>query len=374
MNNPKPNITLFNISDCKTSGLRLSVKKVINELFRKRNSSLHKAITKSKEKSPYRDMLSVIICTTRKAQYTEAVIASLDIDNTCFKTEIIVVNNTKNEFRLDNEFKNIKIVNEPALGLSKARNRGAEEARGEYLLYMDDDALANTNLLTNMYNSFIKNTDYVIIGGQIFLQLPNPTPNIFLNGKESLWRAYTVPYKKFKRVKEQYELPYGACFGMRHSFLDKIGGFPENYGRRGSDYAGGEETAVCLVALRNGLKVGIEPRASVSHAVDEKRFCAEHVLQTTTAGIVTTYRLFLNGYIKSGWTPAYIGERIGIIHTEISRLGGVADTAHLKAVVTTADKTGFKTENEKIIFYKLCELYAFERVQAMMKEEEKCLS
>ncbi|MBS6831636.1 MAG: glycosyltransferase family 2 protein, partial [Clostridiales bacterium] len=329
-------------------------------------------------KSSYREMLSVIICTTREPQYTAAVIDSLDITNTNYETEIIVVNNTNREFNLTDIYKSTKIINEPILGLSKARNRGAAEAGGEYLFYMDDDALANPNLLNNMFAAFKKHSDFVVIGGQIFLNIPTPTPNVFLNGRESLWSAYIVPYKNFKRVKEQYELPYGACFGIRHSFLDKIGGFPESYGRCGDDYAGGEETAVCLSAIKNGLKIGIEPSVSVRHMVEPTRFSKEHVFKTITASIVTTYRLFLNGYLKSGWTVGYINERINILKTEISRLGGLADSAALTEAKSKTynayDKTEFKTESEKIIFYKLCELYAFEKTLAAAEEEQKCLS
>lgn len=378
MNKSKPNITLLNISDYKTSGVYLSLKKGFNELFKKRNCLSSEHITYFNIKPLYKEMLSVIICTMREPLYAASVIDSLDISKVPFPAEIIIVNNTADDFPSEKFPENTKTVNEPTLGLSKARNCGAANASGEYLLYLDDDSAANLNLLNNIFNSFKKHSDYVIIGGQIFLNLPTPTPNVFLNGRESLWSAYTVSFKKFKRVKEQYELPYGACFAVRHSFLDKIGGFPEAYGRCGNDYAGGEETAVCLLAIKNGMKVGIEPTASVTHMVEPSRYTKEHILKTISAGIITTYRLFLNGYMKYGWTVGYIVERIKILKSEISRLGGIADASLLtdnrKTVYNVADKTEFKTENEKIIFYKLCELYAFEKVLAMAEEEKKCLS
>ena len=86
----------------------------------------------------------------------------------------------------------------------------------------------------------------------------------------------------------------------------------------------------------------------------------------------------MNGYLKSGWTVGYINERINILKTEISRLGGLADSAALTEAKSKTynayDKTEFKTESEKIIFYKLCELYAFEKTLAAAEEEQKCLS
>lgn len=121
MNKPKPNITLLNISDFKTSGICLSLKKGFNEIFRKSNNTFNKTITPVKVKSSYREMLSVIICTTREPQYTAAVIDSLDITNTNYETEIIVVNNTNREFNLTDIYKSTKIINEPILGLSKSK-------------------------------------------------------------------------------------------------------------------------------------------------------------------------------------------------------------------------------------------------------------
>ena len=56
----------------------------------------------------------------------------------------------------------------------------------------------------------------------------------------------------------------------------------------------------------------------------------------------------------------------------------VADSAALTEAKSKTynayDKTEFKTESEKIIFYKLCELYAFEKTLAAAEEEQKCLS
>lgn len=377
MNKSKPNITLLNQSDYQTSGLIHTLKKGFNELFRKRNSSNIRYITKLSQKSTYDELISVIVCTNRKPEYSKAVIDSLKSSDTNIPYEIIIVNNTNKSFVINDIEKKVKITDEPTLGLSKARNTGAKYAKGEYLIYIDDDALADKDLIKNISDSFKKHQDYVIIGGQILLHLPTPVPNVFLKGKESLWSAYTVPYKRFKRAKEQYEFPYGACFAIRHSYLDNVGGFPEDFGRCGNDYAGGEETALCMTAILNGLKVGIEPSVKVTHMVEKSRFSKDHILNTTAAGIITTYRLFQNGYMKSGWTVDYINERINLLKDEISKLIDKAVSQNTNKpnidINNITDNYNFKSESEKIAFYKMCELYSFQKVLEMAKEEEeKC--
>lgn len=340
MNLSEPNITLKNISEVKDGGLKISLLKLLNEAFNKDKSDVRLKRTSNKINSNYSKLLSVIICTLNiGASFLKAAESVLDQEFPADKYEIIVVNNSDTPIDTDKLPHKIKVVNEPSKGLSKARNVGAARAAGEYLLYIDDDAVANENLLFNMFNAFEDHKNYAIIGGQIFLRLPEPTPAVFLKGKEALWSGYTVPYKKFKEVCEQYEFPYGACFGIRHSVLDSFGGFPDDYGRCGRDYAGGEETALCFMAKNSRLKIGIEPNASVCHNVAAERFTKKHIQMTIRAGILTTYRLYLDGYSKNGWTKSYIDERIKIISAELKNIG--QDSSSL------------------LYFYKKCELDSF---------------
>lgn len=350
-NNQKPNITLKNISDFKTCGPLLILKKLFCELKLLCNKSKTKYISSSiKQNKSYKNMISVIICTCRDYSYSLKTITSLT--NTDFNNyEIIIVNNSDKNLP-DNVFdKNIIVVNQPTPGLSLSRNKGADIAKGEYILYLDDDAVAHPGLLENIYNSFSKRPDFGIIGGQIYLDIPSPKPDILLEGRENLWSAYTVPYKKFKRVKEQYEMPYGACFAVRHSAIDKSGSFPLNYGRCGNDFAGGEETALCYAVQKCGYKIGIEPKAAVTHMVDPKRFSKEHVEKTIFASITTTYRLSKDGYLNYTWTEDYIKTRIDILNTEIKKL-------------TQKTPTDIKNKSyiTNLIFYKECELKAFKNV------------
>lgn len=358
-NNQKPNITLKNISDFKICGPLLIFKKLFCELKLLCNKSKTKYISSNiKQNKSYKDIISVIICTCR--DYTYALQTVTSLRNTDFNNfEIIIVNNSYEKFP-DNVFdESIIVLNQPTPGLSLSRNKGADIAKGEYLLYLDDDAVAHPFLFENIYNSFSKRPDFGVIGGQIHLNIPNPKPDILLEGKENLWSAYTVSYKKFKRVKEQYEMPYGACFAVRHSAMDKVGGFPLNYGRCGDDFAGGEETALCYAMQKFGYKIGIEPKASVTHMIDYNRFSKEHIEKTIYAGITTTYRLSKDGYLNYTWTEDYIKTRINILNTELKKL-------KQKFFIDTKDKTYITN----LTFYKECELKAFKAVLNQILSEE----
>ena len=94
-------------------------------------------------------MISVIICTYNRDKYIYRVLESLAQGN-CDREayEIVVIDNnctdhTQDELqRFAHDFPDVclRCFTETRQGLSHARNRGIEEARGELLVYVDDDA------------------------------------------------------------------------------------------------------------------------------------------------------------------------------------------------------------------------------------------
>ena len=314
------NISLLNLSEIKNGGIFLALRKGINELFCKAESKKSVELQKCGCRK-YENKISVIICTANRFEMAADAVKSIISQNFPKDMyEVILVNNSGGALPPHLLPPSVRIVDEEILGLSRARNRGSIAAKGEYLLFIDDDAIACDGLLAEVYSAFEKHRKTAIVGGQIFLKLPDPVPEVFLEGKEALWSGYTVPYNKFKEAREQYEFPYGACFSIRHSVLDRVGGFSLEYGRVGDDFAGGEETALCFAVRKLGFKVGIEPRAKVEHIIEKDRFSKEHIKNTIRAGILTTHRLFLDGYAPSGWTYSYVTERIKIIQEELKRL------------------------------------------------------
>ncbi|MBX2864275.1 MAG: glycosyltransferase family 2 protein, partial [Leptolyngbyaceae cyanobacterium MAG.088] len=89
--------------------------------------------------------ISAIICTHNRDQYLGAAIDSL-LAQTLHDIEIIVVDNGSTDStaevvqpRLSDS--RLRYVYEPTLGLSMARNKGANTANGDILAYLDDDAV-----------------------------------------------------------------------------------------------------------------------------------------------------------------------------------------------------------------------------------------
>ncbi len=284
------------------------------------------------EPDDYERKISIIICTyMRGEKLLDAIWSVIRQSMSKKEYEIIVVDNAPltsgireavEDFqRKYKEFKNfIRYMAVPQKGLSYARNGGMWNAKGEYLLFLDDDVLADYYLLEEIYTGFKYHPNVGIVGGQVILDRPFPTPKVLRKGWESLWSQFKISGNAFREISQQFEFPYGADYGVRRSAIWRIGGFRMCYGRVGNDFAGGEETALAFKMLQTGYGIGLQPRAKVLHRVDHSRFTHEHVKKTIRAGIVTTYRFFCDLHTDIGWTKRYVKSQIKITQKEIKIL------------------------------------------------------
>jgi glycosyltransferase involved in cell wall biosynthesis len=95
--------------------------------------------------------LSIIVPTFNRNALAMACIESI-LASQRARTELIIVNDSKEqEFILDTSVWNstieTKIINNPKQGVASARNFGASIARGQYLLFIDDDMILNGMVL-----------------------------------------------------------------------------------------------------------------------------------------------------------------------------------------------------------------------------------
>ncbi len=247
--------------------------------------------------------LSAIVCTYKRTEKVVNVLKTL-LDQTEDRKnfEVLVVNNDinnselldlvedfKTKYKLPKEF--FRYVEAPIKGLSYARNVGMYEAKGEILLYLDDDSLADKNNIKEIINTYKNNPSAGVVGGNIILKKPKVIPEILIDGKEGFWSQYLVNSDKDKIVTEWYEFPYGANYSVWKKDLLKIGGFRVTYGRQGHNYLGGEEVVVSSLIQKLGKKVVVSPKAIVHHDVDESRFTYEHVEKTTLSGSMTRLKM-----------------------------------------------------------------------------------
>lgn len=221
-------------------------------------------------------LVSAIICTHNRDRYLGLAIDSLlTQDFPAF--EIIVVDNASSdrtrevvESRLNDP--RLRYIYESEIGLSVARNTGANRAKGDILTYLDDDAIASPQWLRTIYAAYQENPRLAIAGGKVTLIWTDgiTPPKWLSNGLAGNLGAYDLG-DAIVQIDRPGLTPRGLNYSIRKTFLDQIGGFDPNLGRVGKNLLSNEELHMTHLALQTGWEVAYLPDACVAHHVAPER-------------------------------------------------------------------------------------------------------
>lgn len=215
--------------------------------------------------------ISAILCTHNQAHYLKKSLMSLISQSLPRKRyEIIVVDNASRdrtkEIILDlRSCLNLRYVYEPKLGLSQARNRGWQEASGNYAAYLDDDAVARTDWLSRILQRFKSlHTSPAAVGGRIkpiwetgrpqwLVPQLSPFVGIIDWSSEPMYLNDTNLYLA------------GSNMAFSMSALKEINGFSPRLGRQGGKLLSSEEILLQRQLMKRDMPVFYDPGIAVSH-------------------------------------------------------------------------------------------------------------
>lgn len=214
-------------------------------------------------------IISIIFCSYNRGELLEEVLNYTfenvkDLD----KCEVIVVDNNSTDDtkkRIENlkqKHFNLRYEIEPKQGLSNARNRAIELAKAQYLLYLDDDALSDKNLISNYLNTIKLRPDIKVIGG-----VYKPW---YKYGKP-VWYKDQYASSRFKKrglhelTGEQYISGNNMLF-HKDSF-EIAGSFDPDLGMKENVTYYGEETDLQKRMQRRGIRVFGDDRLIINHIV-----------------------------------------------------------------------------------------------------------
>ncbi|UVF18418.1 glycosyltransferase [Microvirga terrae] len=194
----------------------------------------------------------------------------------------------------------IHVISQENRGASSARNRGAQAASGDVLLFMDDDMMADPDIVEQHARSYREGADAVL--GDIPLD-PNSPPN-FLSAGVGEWAA-----ERRQRLTENSQLSLfdllTGQLSVRRSVFEELGGFDENFTRNGSF---GDEDLDFGTRLLARFNVAFNP-----HAVSYQRY-------------VVSYESHLRQWFQAGIADVAFARKHPALAESLFELHGASDT------------------------------------------------
>ena len=222
-------------------------------------------------------VISAIICTFNRDRYLGKAIQSL-VEQTLETElyEIIVVDNhsTDNTKKIVTEefahIPNLRYIYEPVLGLSQARNTGWQNAQGEYVAYLDDDAISSPIWLEKIVEVFTQVTPKPgIVGGKIepIWEVPRPS---WLSDRVA--RSLTIlDWSNTPGFLPDNQWLAGANIAYPKHLLKTLNGFDVNLGRKGKKLLSCEESLLNNQLKHKGYQVYYHPEIKVQHHIPASR-------------------------------------------------------------------------------------------------------
>lgn len=170
----------------------------------------------------------------------------------------------------------VRIVREDKLGLSNARNRAITEARGEYVIFMDDDETVDPDWLC-AYERLIVDKQPDAFGGRIRVLFEDMRP-AWLTDELLGFLGELNRSDEIIQLVDSGTFFHGGNFGIRKSICDAVGAFDSSLGRKGTDNTGGEEVDFYRRLISSGAKVWWTPEAIIHHRIQMAKLSRSYFL------------------------------------------------------------------------------------------------
>jgi glycosyltransferase involved in cell wall biosynthesis len=231
--------------------------------------------------------LTVAICTWNRSQLLAQALEQMThlVIPPTVQWELLVVNNncTDSTDEVIAAFESrlpIRRVFEPKPGLSNARNAAVTEARGDYILWTDDDTRVHPNWIQVYADAFQRRPAAVIFGGLVLPLFAVPPPPWL----ERVWHLVAGVYAMRDLGTEPVRfdggerMPFGANFAVR---LDEQRRhlYDPGLGLKPGSNLHGEEIVLVKTLLDAGYEGWWVPQSSVLHYIPVERMTTRYIRQ-----------------------------------------------------------------------------------------------
>lgn len=230
-------------------------------------------------------MISVIIPTRNRAELLRPALESLTQQTLPADAfEVLVIDNGSTDTTAQavthygQRVPNLRYFFEPEPGLHVGRHKGMLEAKGDILVFADDDIEAFPSWLASIQEAFSA-PDVAMVGGNNLPMFLAPPPTWLLAmwqkpevaGIKSIWALSVIEFPSVQREISPMHI-WGCNFAIRKAVLLAAGGFhPDGMPKELIRFRGDGETHVSQFVAQTGMKCVFHPGATVHHKVTPER-------------------------------------------------------------------------------------------------------
>lgn len=222
---------------------------------------------------------SVCIANFNGGEVLEACIESVLRQDFAQLVEILVHDDASTDGSADivsKKYPGVRLIkSDTNVGFCVSNNRMAAQARGKFILLLNNDAELHPNALSTLYNYSEKEKVYGIIG---LPQYNKQTGELIDAG--SLLDPFLNPIPNLDKFRSNVAMVIGACIWFPKKLWDELGGFPEWF------ESIAEDLYLCCLARLKGYPVIALPDSGFDHHVGGS-FGGGKVIR---GGLSTTYR------------------------------------------------------------------------------------
>ena len=249
--------------------------------------------------------LSIIIVNYRSWEVLTKCINSFNKYKPNTSYEIIVVDNDSQDGKFNNfkqQFHEIKLIaNKGNYGFSSGCNLGADNAKGEYLLFLNPDiTLTNSPAIDDMFSFAVANPNVGITSCR----------TLYSNGKREREIAFLSPWLTIGWLRSIYKLAFsrkiakkfpennniwypewvaGSVVLIQKDFFKKIGKWSENI-----FWMYSEDPDLCLKVTKNGKKIALLRNVELEHLHGGSSRRNPKTTAITKSEVVTSSHVFIH--------------------------------------------------------------------------------
>lgn len=227
---------------------------------------------------------SIIIPTIfERPKWFKDILNCLVIQKTLSSFEIVVVDNNAQENQelceLIRDYQTsitIRLIHEPKNGLHNARHLGSKLAKGDVVIFIDDDVLLEPTWL-NQYVDFFEKNNEICAGGKVIPLWEAQPPSWIKNVTKDVFSL--LDYGNSLRPLTEKEGINGCNFAIRRKSVFEFGGFnPDGYKDKSMKYLRGDGEYGLIQKIKSRKhKIFYLPNAFLYHRISENRFTISSV-------------------------------------------------------------------------------------------------